>query len=136
MRNIVPSIGRKTYQLYRDTGENGYYEHGEWIESPNREIVNFKANIQPAYQGYLTKMLPQGDREKECIWFSSLHYIYTSRSNGTKLLEADYVLYNGALWKVGYTMSYQNLGFHVECLATKVPESEKERITGAVYGRK
>ena len=62
--------------------------------------------------------------------------VYTSRSNGEKNLSPDYVLYNGALWEVKYTMPYQNLGFHVECVAVKLPESEKQRITGEVFGRK
>ena len=135
MKVLRPNLGRKAYTLYRDDGLTGGYVDGDWVEGGKTE-VKFKANIQPAFQGYQLKLLPEGDREKEAIWFSSIDYVYTARSNGVKQLEADYILYNGAMWKVMYTMPYQNLGFHVECLAIKVPESEKERVTGEVYGRK
>ena len=135
MRILRPNVGRKKYKLLRDDELGSGYIDGEWVESGRVEVV-FRANIQPAFQAWQTSLLPQGDREKEAIFISSIDYVYTSRSNGEKNLSPDYVLYNGTLWEVKYTMPYQNLGFHVECVAVKLPESEKQRITGEVFGRK
>jgi len=139
MRALRPTIGRKKYTLLRDneTLGSGQWVDGEYVPTAaGKTEVPFKANIQPAFQGYQLKLLPAGDREKEAIFISSEDYVYTARSNGSKLLEADIVIYNGAMWKVMYSMPYQNLGFHCECVAIKLPDSEKERITGKVFGRK
>ena len=135
MRVLRPNLGRKKYTVYRDDGLNGGYIDGEWVESGKVEVT-IRSNIQPSFQAYQTSLILQGDREKEAIWFSSIDYVYTSRSNGIKNLSPDYILYNDCLWEVKYTMPYQNLGFHVEGLAIKLPDSERERITGEVYGRK
>ena len=135
MRVLRPNLGRKKHTVYRDDGLNGGYVDGEWVESGKVEVT-IRSNIQPSFQAYQTSLILQGDREKEAIWFSSIDYVYTSRSNGIKNLSPDYMLYNDCLWEVKYTMPYQNLGFHVEGLAIKLPDSEKERITGEVYGRR
>lgn len=136
---LRPSLGKKTYTVYRDDPTGGYYEDGMWVDATKIE-VKVKANIQPAFQAWQTRLLPEGDREKEAIFISSNHYIYTSRSSSgnsvsKRNLEPDYVLYNDCLWEVKYTMPYQNLGYHVECIAIKMPDSVKERVTGEVYGR-
>lgn len=133
---LRPKIGRKSYTLLRDDGVGGGYVDGEWVESAKKEVI-FRANIQPAFQGYQTKIMDEGDRDKQVIWVSSLDYIFTSKSaSDVGLNSPDYIQYNDALWECKYEMPYQNLGYHTEVLAIKVPESQRERIEGEVFGRK
>lgn len=131
---IRPTIGRKKYTVLRDDGLGGGYVDGEWVDAGRKEVV-IRANIQPAFQGYLTKLMDQGDRDKQAIFVSSLDYVFTAQSNVISPKEPDYIRYNGALWEVKYEMPYQNVGVHTEHLAIKIPESERERIEGMVFGR-
>ena len=127
---LRPRLGKKPYTVYRDVG-GGSYVHGVWTPA-TKETVTITANIQPA-NATQTKVLPEGEREKEIIFISSNHYIYSSRK-GSSPLEADQVMYNGVLWEVRYAIAYQNLGFHVEALAIKMDDQTKARTTGEVVG--
>lgn len=127
---LRPNLGKKPYTVYRDVG-GGSYVHGVWT-STTKTTVTIKANIQPA-NATQTKVLPEGEREKEIIWISSNDYVYSSRK-GTSPLEADQIMYNGVLWEVRYAIAYQNLGFHVEALAIKMDNQTKERTSGDVTG--
>ena len=136
MKILRAKLGKKTYPVIRDDESigSGVYEDGEWIP-PQKKTVYIKANIQPAFQGHYTKLKERGFTEKEAIFISSNQYIFTSRSGSEHPLEADLILYNDCYWKVAYTMPYQNLGYHVEAVAVKVLDSERERLMGDVFGR-
>lgn len=132
---IRPTIGRKKHKLLRDVGNTGGWVNGEPVEAERKEFI-IRANIQPAFQSYMTQTFLQAYREKEIIFISSKDYIYTARSGDDVELQPDIVLYNDAEWQVIWTKPYQNLGYHVECYAVKLNESTKPRINGAVFGRK
>lgn len=127
---LRPSLGKKPYTVYRDVS-GGSYVHGVWTPT-TKEAITIVANIQPA-NATQTKVLPEGEREKEIIFISSNHYVYSSRK-GSSPLEADQVMYNGVLWEVRYAIAYQNLGFHVEALAIKMDDQTKARTNGEVVG--
>lgn len=126
----VTNLGKKVYTLLRDVDDeaSGEWVDGEWIPALQKE-VRFKANIQPAFSFNQTKLLPEGDRDKEAIWGSSNQWVYTSRT-GKRNLEPDYILYNGVYWEVKATMPYLNFGKHVEFVAIKVKDQTRIRTEG------
>lgn len=103
--------------------------HGEWVEG-SVEIIKIFANIQPAFSFYQTSLLPQGDRDKEAIWGSSEHWVYTAQSGGN--LSPDIILYKGCEWEVKATMPYGNFGNHCEFVAIKIKDSLSPRKGGKV----
>lgn len=125
------TIGMKKRKLLRT--DLGTYVKGRYVEG-QRRVVEFLGNIQPAFSAQQTKLLPEGDREKEMIWGSSKQWIYTARSGGEggETLPPDYIAHEGCLWEVKWTMPYQNLGFHVEFLAVKVDKDIRPRKEGDV----
>ena len=128
----ITNLGKRPHKLLRDIDnpESGEWVDGEFIPS-NKTEVTIYANIQPSFGSYLTRLLPEGDREKEGIIIFSNDWVYTARS-GTNQLEADLILYRGAQWKVLASRPFGNFGEHCEAVAVKLEDSIVERITGTV----
>lgn len=132
-------LGKRKHTVYRDTRINsentqngeGYYVDGEWVESERREIQVFM-NVQPNFSSFLTKTLPQGDREKEAIWFSSDDWLYEADS-GTNPHKGDLIFYRGMYWEVRTISPYGNFGTHCEGIAIKVNKNPQGfRVEGEV----
>lgn len=128
----ITNLGKRPHKLLRDIDDttSGKWEDGEWIPATKTEVVIY-ANIQPSFGSYLTRLLPEGDREKEGIIIFSNDWVYTARS-GCSQLEADIILYRGAQWKVLASRPFGNFGEHCEAVAVKLKDSIAERITGVV----
>lgn len=124
----VAKFGKKWHNIRRKSA--GRWEHGEWIEGTD-ELVKIYANIQPAFSMQQTRLLPEGDRDKEAIWGSSNHWVYKAES-GDPPISPDIVMYRGAEWEVKGVMPYLNHGSHVEFVAVKIKDSEAPRIGGIV----
>ena len=126
----ITNLGKKVYTVLRDVDDDqsGEWVDGEWIPATKKEI-KIKANIQPAFSFNQTRLLPEGDRDKEAIWGSSNQWVYTSRS-GARNLEPDVIVYNGTLWEVKATMPYLNFGKHVEFVAIKIKDQIRPRTEG------
>lgn len=131
-------LGKRKHTVYRDvrvgsggTNASGFYEDGEWIQ-PELEEIEVVMNIQANFSSYMTKKLPQGDREKEAIWFSSDSYIYTA-GTGASPHKPDVILYRGCYWEVRTVGYYGNFGTHCEGIAVKLnKEPQGIRLTGDV----
>ena len=128
MRSLT-NLGKRLYQVTRQVDDSGKWVDGEWVKA-DRAIINIYANIQPSLLSYQSKMLPEGEREKEAIAIFSNHHLYTARSGGS--LEADLIFYRGAYWKVVVSKPYNNFGEHCEALAVRLNDSVSPRITGEV----
>ena len=126
MRSLT-NLGKRIHQVTRQVDDSGKWVDGEWVKA-DREIINIYANILLSYQ---SKMLPEGEREKEAIAIFSNHHLYTART-GEVPLEADLVFYRGAYWKVVVSKPYSNFGEHCEAIAVRLNDSESPRITGEV----
>ncbi|MEG0407479.1 MAG: hypothetical protein RR623_01275 [Bacilli bacterium] len=124
-------LGKRPHQVIRHSGATGGWVDGEWVETNPTETITILANIQPNYPQYMTKLLPEGDREKEAVWISSDHWLYTSRS-GTNPLEADIVLYRGSEWKVMVVRPFGNFGEHCEAVAVKYDKKIIPRLNGII----
>lgn len=128
----ITNLGKRPHKILRDIDDSasGEWVNGEWIPATKLEVVIY-ANIQPSFGSYLTRLLPEGDREKEGIIIFSNDWVYTARS-GTNQLEADLILYRGAQWKVLASRPFGNFGEHCEAVAVKLKDSIVERIVGEV----
>ena len=129
MRSLT-NLGKRVHQVTRQIDDSGHWEDGEWVQA-DRVIINIYANIQPSLLSYQSKMLPEGEREKEAIAIFSNHHLYTART-GEIPLEADLIFYRGAYWKVVVSKPYNNFGEHCEAIAIRLDDSESPRITGEV----
>ena len=67
-----------------------------------------KRSYNQNFPQYLTKLLPEGKREKEAVWFSSDNWLYTTRTGDTPP-EADLLKYRNALWEVLVVRPLQQL---------------------------
>ena len=113
----------------RDVG-GGSWVNGNYVPAQKQEITII-ANVQPNFPQYLTKLLPEGKREKEAVWFSSDDWLYTTRT-GNVPLEADLLKYRDALWEVLVVRPFGNFGTHCECVAVKLDKDDTNRVTGKV----
>ncbi len=127
----VTNLGKRPFNVLRDSSGGGEYVDGEWVPSP-REVVTIYANIQPSTFSYRTQLLPSGDREKEALNIFSNDWLRTSRTGDN--VECDLIMYRGALWEVVVSKPYGNFGEHCEALAIKLDDSDDGtyRITGKV----
>lgn len=122
-------LGRKKYTVYRDTGSSyniyGQIEQGKYIP------FEISANIQGSLVYNKMKLLDSGEQSKDSISIRSNQRLYKARigDNGS-ILQADYVLFEGALWEVREVISYTNLRRtgHDEAIATRVDESIMDRV--------
>ena len=128
MRSLT-NLGKRIHQVTRQVDDSGKWVDGEWMQA-GKVIINIYANIQPSLLSYQSKMLPEGEREKEAIAIFSNHHLYTARTGSS--LEADLILYRGAYWKVVVSKPYNNFGEHCEAIAVRLNDSESPRITGEV----
>lgn len=138
----LTNLGKRRYEVLRDSAYDSVngttnltsgWVDGEWIGSTSRTVTIF-ANIQPAMASYQSKMLPEGEREKEAINIFSNDWLYTART-GRNALEADVILYRGAKWRVVVVKPYGNFGQHCEAFAIKVDDTlvtRHEGTTGVV----
>lgn len=119
-------LGKRNHTVYRDSRTNSEntvngaetYEDGEWVE-PQKRKLTVCMNVQANFSSYLTKTLPEGDREKEAIWFSSNDWLYVADS-GINPHEADLIFYRGMYWEVRAVNYYGNFGTHCEGIAIKI----------------
>ena len=123
-------LGKKVHKVKRFTTK-GEWVDGEWVDGIWEEI-DIYANIQPAFSFYQTQLLPEGDRDKEAIWGSSNHWVYTASSSSSNNRQPDYIIYRGVEWEVKATMPYGNLGEHVEFVAIRSKEVNTERLDGDI----
>ena len=124
-------LGKRKHNIIRHYGESGGWVDGEWIETSPIKTLEIVANIQPNPPHYLTKLLAEGDREKQAIWISSDHWLYTSDS-GVVTIEADIILYRETEWKVMAVLPYGNFGEHCECVAIKIDKKQSPRKDGLI----
>ena len=122
-------FGKRPYTVIRDVGGGDWVE-GNYVPAQKQEII-IVANVQPNFPQYLTKLLPEGKREKEAVWFSSDNWLYTTRT-GDAPLEADLLKYRTALWEVLVVRPFGNFGTHCECVAVKLDKDDTNRVTGKV----
>lgn len=127
MRSLT-KLGKRQYSVSRHSVNTGGWVDGEWVPA-DRDVITILANIQPSLLSYQSKMIPEGEREKEAIAIFSNHYLYTARTGGEPL-EADLVWYRGAHWKVVVSKPYLNFGEHCEALAVRLNDNESPRIDG------
>ena len=128
----ITNLGKRNHLILRqvETPLAGTYVDGEWIDAVTEQVV-IRANIQPAVASYQTKLLPEGDREKEAIAIYSNDWLHVSRS-GCPPVAADILLYRGAHWKVVVSRPYGNYGQHCEAFAIKLDDSLTIRDTGTI----
>ena len=122
-------LGKRPYTIIRDVG-GGDWVGGNYVPAQKQEIT-IVANVQPNFPQYLTKLLPEGKREKEAVWFSSDNWLYTTRT-GNKPLEADLLKYRDSLWEVLVVRPFGNFGTHCGCVAVKLDKDDTTRVTGKV----
>lgn len=58
-------LGKRPYTIIRDVG-GGEWVGGNYVPAQKQEIT-IVANVQPNFPQYLTKLLPEGKREKEAV---------------------------------------------------------------------
>lgn len=128
----ITNLGKRNHLILRqvETPLAGTYVDGEWIDAITEQVV-IRANIQPAVASYQTKLLPEGDREKEAIAIYSNDWLHVSRS-GAVPLSCDVILYRGAKWEVVVSRPYGNSGQHCEAFAVKLDDSLTTRDTGTI----
>lgn len=128
----ITNLGKRTHTVLRDVDNvaSGEWVDGEWVEA-KKKCVKIYANIQPSFGSYLTRLLPESEREKEGIVIFSNDWLYTARS-GENPLEADIICYRGAEWEVLASRPFGNFGEHCEAVAVKVKDSIIERKKGVV----
>lgn len=131
---LVRSL-KRVHTFYRDPratteGAQGFYENGEWIE-PEYVKMQGRMNVQPNFSSFLVKTLPEGDREKQAIWFSSDVWLYAADSGG--MHKGDLIFYQGVFWEVRTSSPYGNFGTHCEGIAIKINKTPVlERVEGEV----
>ena len=126
MRSLT-NLGKRIHQVTRQVDDSGKWVDGEWVQA-DRAIINIYANIQPSLLSYQSKMLPEGEREKEAIAIFSNHHLYTERT-GSVPLEADLIFHRGAYWKVVVSKPYNNFGEHCEAIAVRLNDSESPQVS-------
>lgn len=125
-------LGKRFHKVLRDIGNTGKtrqgtrYVKGEPVKEPKEEVQIF-ANIQPFISNQFTRLLSAGDRDKEAIWFSSDHKVFTAQSDEST--DADIIVWNNFHWKVMSVQPYGNFGTHVEGVAIKINSNENDGLT-------
>lgn len=141
--NLAPYFKRK-HLILRDVNSNkvtdpqtqkrgGYWgDDGEWV-SAELEVIEIFANVQPAFSMNQTRLLPEGDRDKQAVWGSSNDWVYSSDS-GSTMFEPDVLFYMDGFWEVKGTMPYENRSAlqHVEFVAIKIRDERISRYQGIV----
>lgn len=132
-------LGKRKHTVLRDsrlgvesdTNARGSYVDGEWVEAERYEL-QLTMNVQANFSSFLTKTLPQGDREKEAVWFSSDDWIYQAET-GSNPHEGDIIFYRGMYWEVRVSQPYGNFGTHCEGIAVKInKQTQAKKLEGAV----
>lgn len=126
----ITTLGKRDYPVVRASSVSGYVD-GEYIFA-SEEIIKIRANIQPSTASYRTKLLPEGDRNKEAITIYSNDWLYTAKSGTNTPIACDLIIYRGARWEVVVARPYGNLGEHCEALAIKLNDSDIERFDGKI----
>ena len=125
----LATLGKRVHKVMRPNSLlGGQWVDGEYVESVYEEI-NIYANIQPSTLSYRTKLLPEGDSEREAIAIYSDDWLHVAQTGATNI-KADKVAYRGALWEVVVCKPYGNFGNHCEALALKVDDSLTLRSVG------
>lgn len=122
------SLGKRQHKLKRFN--EGAWVDGEYVTGADLEVTIF-ANIQPASLTYISKMLIEGEKEKEMIAIFSNHWVYPARS-GDEPLTADIILYRGSEWKVVNSKPFGNFGQHCEAIAVKLNDVNVTRVEGLI----